>query len=362
MHHRLVLTAAVASLALLAAACSSSSATSSSPTTSSSTLKAATAAASSGSVTLHFGYFPNLTHATALVGVHEGIFAKALGPGVKLQTATFNAGPAEVSALFAGALNAAYLGPNSAINAFTQSGGAAIVVVSGATSGGAELVVKPSITSAAQLKGTKLATPQLGNTQDVALRYWLQQHGLKTDTSGGGDVSVLPQANATAVTAFETGSVDGGWLPEPYAAQMVKAGGHVLVDERTLWPNGQFATTLLAVRKSFLSAHPDVVKALLQGQVQANDFVNQHAQQAQADAASEIAAISGKAPSSAVVTAAWPQMTFTDDPVASSIQAAADHALSVGTITKKVTLTGLVDVTVLNQVLGGAGETAVPTS
>ena len=362
MHHRLVLTAAVASLALLAAACSSSSATSSSPTTSSSTLKAATAAASSGSVTLHFGYFPNLTHATALVGVHEGIFAKALGPAVKLQTATFNAGPAEVSALFAGALDAAYLGPNSAINAFTQSGGAAIVVVSGATSGGAELVVKPSITSAAQLKGTKLATPQLGNTQDVALRYWLQQHGLKTDTSGGGDVSVLPQANATAVTAFETGSVDGGWLPEPYAAQMVKAGGHVLVDERTLWPNGQFATTLLAVRKSFLSAHPDVVKALLQGQVQANDFVNQHTQQAQADAASEIAAISGKAPSSATVTAAWSEMTFTDDPVASSIQAAADHALAVGTITKKVSLSGLVDVSVLNQVLAAAGEPAVPTS
>jgi len=362
VHHRLVLTAAVASLALLAAACSSSSATSSSPTTSSSTLKAATAAASSGSVTLHFGYFPNLTHATALVGVHEGIFAKALGPGVKLQTATFNAGPAEVSALFAGALDAAYLGPNSAINAFTQSGGAAIVVVSGATSGGAELVVKPSITSAAQLKGTKLATPQLGNTQDVALRYWLQQHGLKTDTSGGGDVSVLPQANATAVTAFETGSVDGGWLPEPYAAQMVKAGGHVLVDERTLWPNGQFATTLLAVRKSFLSAHPDVVKALLQGQVQANDFVNQHAQQAQADAASEIAAISGKAPSSATVTAAWSEMTFTDDPVASSIQAAADHALAVATITKKVSLSGLVDVSVLYQVLAAAGEPAVPTS
>jgi NitT/TauT family transport system substrate-binding protein len=352
---RLVVSAAAASLAILAGACSSSAA-------SSSHLAATPAATSSSRVTLHLGYFPNLTHATALVGVHEGIFAKALGPGVKLQTATFNAGPAEVSALFAGALDAAYLGPNSAINAFTQSGGSAIVVVSGSTSGGAELVVKPSITSAAQLKGAKLATPQLGNTQDVALRYWLQQHGLKTDTSGGGDISILPQANSTAVTAFQTGSIDGAWLPEPYAAQMVKAGGHVLVDERTLWPNGQFATTLLAVRKSFLSAHPDVVKALVEGQVQANDFVNQHPQQAQTDAASEIASISGKAPSSAVVSAAWPEMTFTDDPVASSIQAAADHALAVGTITKKVDLAGLVDVTTLNQVLKASGESAVPTS
>jgi NitT/TauT family transport system substrate-binding protein len=312
-------------------------------------------------VTVHLGYFPNLTHATALVGVHEGIFAKALGTGVKLSTATFNAGPAEVQALFAGALDAAYLGPNSAISGFTQSGGAAIVVVSGATSGGAALVVKSSITSAAQLKGAKLATPQLGNTQDVALRSWLKLQGFKTDTLGGGDVSILPQANSTAVTAFQTGAIDGGWLPEPYATQLVQAGGHVLVDERTLWPGGKFATTVLAVRKAFLKAHPDVVKALIEGQVQANDFVNSHAQQAQADAAAEIATISGKAPSSKVVTAAWPDLTFTDDPVAASIQTAADHAVAVG-IGKKVTLTGLVDVTVLNQVLTAAGEPTVASS
>ena len=354
MCHRLAPAAAVASLALIVGACSSSA--------SSSHLKAATAAANSPVVTLHLGYFPNLTHATALVGVHDGIFAQALGPGVKLETATFNAGPAEVSALFAGALDAAYFGPNSAINAFTQSGGAAIVVVSGATSGGAELVVKPSITDAAQLKGTKLASPQLGNTQDVALRYWLRQHGLKTDTQGGGDVSILPQANSTAITAFETGSIDGGWLPEPYAAQLVKAGGHVLVDERSLWPGGAFATTVLAVRKQFLAAHPDVVKALIAGQVHANDFVNQHPQQAQADAAAEIGAISGKAPSSAVVVAAWPEMTFTDDPVAASIQADVDHALAVGTIARKVSLAGLVDATLLDQVLRAAGEPVVPAS
>jgi NitT/TauT family transport system substrate-binding protein len=354
-------------LALLATACSSSSSSSSTATTlaatgSTSDAPSTSGAPSGGSVTLHLGYFPNLTHATALVGVHEGIFAKALGPNVKLQTATFNAGPAEVSALFAGALDAAYLGPNSAINAFTQSSGAAVVVVSGATSGGAELVVKASITSASQLKGAKLASPQLGNTQDVALRYWLKQQGFKTDTQGGGDVSILPQANATAVTAFQTGAIDGGWEPEPYASQMVQAGGHVLVDERSLWPGGKFATTVLAVRKAFLKDHPDVVKALIEGQVQANDFVTKNPQQAQTDAASEIAAISGKAPSTKVVTAAWPELTFTDDPVASSIQTAADHALAVGTITKKQDLTGLVDVSVLNQVLSAAGEPPVPTS
>ena len=315
---------------------------------------------SSGSpVTVRLGYFPNLTHASALVGVREGIFARALGAHVKLTTATFNAGPAEVQALFSGALDAAYLGPNSAINAFTQSHGAAIVVVSGATSGGAELVVKPSITSPAQLKGTKLATPQLANTQDVALRFWLRSQGLTSDTEGGGDVSIQPQANSTAVQAFESGAIQGGWLPEPYAAQLVQAGGHVLVDERSLWPGGKFATTLLAVRKAFLTAHPSVVKALVQGQVQANDFIARNSTRAAADAAAEIAAISGKAPSSKVVDAAWPELTFTDDPIASSIQVAANHAAAVG-LSKSINLTGLVNVTILNQVLVADHEATVP--
>jgi NitT/TauT family transport system substrate-binding protein len=358
---------AVLALALLGGACSSSSSPSSSssgPTTgapAASDTPTTAAATTGGGVTLHLGYFPNLTHATALVGVHEGIFAKALGPGVKLSTATFNAGPAEVQALFAGALDAAYLGPNAAVSGFTQSGGAAIVVVSGATSGGAALVVKPAFTTVSKLNGAKLATPQLGNTQDVALRYWLQQQGYKTDTLGGGDVSILPQANSTAVTAFQTGAIDGAWVPEPYATQLVQAGGHVLVDERTLWPGGKFATTLLAVRKAFLKSHPDIVKALLVGQVQANAFVNSHPEQAQADAASEIATISGKAPSSKVVTAAWPNLTFTNDPVAASIQAAADHAVAVG-IGKKVTLARLVDVTLLNQVLSATGQPTVASS
>jgi NitT/TauT family transport system substrate-binding protein len=347
--------AAVLVLALGLAACSSKSSSSGSAGSSSATRPPAP------HVTLRLGYFPNLTHATALVGLKEGIFARALGPDVTLRTSSFNAGPAEVQALFAGALDAAYLGPNAAVNAFTQSNGSAIVVISGATSGGAELVVKPSITSVAQLKGTKLATPQLGNTQDVALRYWLSTKGLRTDTQGGGDVSILPQSNSTAVQAFRSGAIDGGWLPEPYATQLVQAGGHILVDERSLWPGGKFATTVLAVTKAFLRAHPDVVKALLEGQVQANDFVNKNTAQAQADAAAEIAAVAGGAPAAKVVAEAWPEMTFTDDPVASSFLADVAHAAAVG-VAKSVPLTGLVDVTLLNQVLSAAGEPAVPSS
>jgi NitT/TauT family transport system substrate-binding protein len=142
---------------------------------------------------------------------------------------------------------------------------------------------------------------------------------------------------------------------------MVKAGGHVLVDERTLWPGGKFATTVLAVRKSFLAAHPDVVKALLEGQVQANQFVNSNPAQAQQDVSAEIGAITGKPLSLSIVTAAWPNMTFTDDPVAASFQTAADHAVAVG-VAKKVSLTGLIDLTLLNQVLAAANQPPIAAS
>src|SRR4051812_13193712 len=130
---------------------------------------------------LRLGYFPNLTHASAIVGVQQGLFDKELSPlGVKLEPKIFNAGPSAIEALFSGAIDATYIGPSPTVNGYAKSQGKALRVISGATSGGAALVVKPDITSVDQLKGKKVATPQLGNTQDVALRYWLKQHGLKT--------------------------------------------------------------------------------------------------------------------------------------------------------------------------------------
>src|SRR6187455_1874179 len=147
-------------------------------------------------VTLRLGYFPNVTHATAIVGVANGNFAQALGSAATLEPHTFNAGPEATEALFSNAIDATFIGPNPAINAFIKSSGAAIRIVSGATSGGAFLVVKDGINSAADLRGKKIASPQLGNTQDVALRSWLAGQGLATDAQGGGDVSVVPQANS----------------------------------------------------------------------------------------------------------------------------------------------------------------------
>ena len=308
--------------------------------------------------TVRLGYFANVTHATAVYGVESGLFQQALGPN-KLAVSTFNAGPAAVEALFSNALDATYIGPNPAINAYAKSGGEAIRIISGATSGGASLVVKPAINGPADLKGKKVATPQLGNTQDVALRSWLKQNGLKTDAQGGGDVSIVPQENAQTLETFRGGQVDGAWAPEPWATRLVQeGGGKVLVDERTLWPGGQFVTTHLIVRTQFLKQHPDAVRRLLQGQVQANDYVNKNTDEAQKVVNQGIAKITGKPLGDAVIKAAWPKLTFTNDPIASSLKTSATHATDVGLL-DKVNLDGIYDLALLNKVLAEAKQPEV---
>src|SRR5215211_2570743 len=209
-----------------------------------------------GPVELRLGYYPNVTHAQAIVGVDQGIFAKALGSDVKLSTKTFNAGPAAVEALFSDAIDITYIGPGPATNAYAKSKGAAVRVIAGSAANGAALVVKPGITSVEQLRGKKVATPQLGNTQDIALRYYLKEKGLKTDKDGGGDVAIVPQENAQTLETFTSGAIDGAWVPEPWAYRLQEAGGKVLVDERDLWPDKKFVTTHIVVRTKFLKEHP----------------------------------------------------------------------------------------------------------
>jgi len=315
--------------------------------------------ASGSRITLRLGYFPNITHATALVGVGKGIFAAKLGPNVTLETKTFNAGPAAVEALFAGSLDATYVGPNPAINAFVRSKGQAIRIISGATSGGAFLVVKPDITDASQLKGKKVASPQLGGTQDVALRAWLAGKGFKTDKDGGGDVSIVAQDNALTLDTFRSGAIDGAWVPEPWATRLVQeGGGKVLVDEATLWPGGQYVTTQLIVRTAFLTQHPDVVEHLLEGQVAANDDVNANPADAQKVANDEIEKITQKRLKDGVIAAAWPHLSFTNDPIASSLSKSAADANTVGLL-DKVSLKGIYNLTLLNQVLVALGRPAI---
>ena len=307
---------------------------------------------------VRLGYFPNLTHATAIVADKEGFFARHLG-ATRLTVSTFNAGPAAMEALKSGAIDATYVGPGPAVNAFINSGGQALTVVAGAATGGTSLVVDPSIKSAADLKGKKLSTPQLGNTQDIALRYWLKQQGLKTDLQGGGDVNILPQENAQIVDAFTQKLIAGAWVPEPYATRLVQAGGKVLVDERDLWPGRKFAITVLAVRTEFLKEHPATVKALLAGDLDATELVTKDPAKAQLDVTDLIAKVSGKPLKGDVVTAAWKQLEFTVDPVRSSVLLGAQHAHEVGVLKEEPKLDKLVDLTLLNQLLTERGKAAI---
>jgi NitT/TauT family transport system substrate-binding protein len=308
---------------------------------------------------VRLGFFPNITHSTALVGVKKGFFTKALGANVTLKTATFNAGPAATEAIFSDAIDATYIGPNPAINAWSKSKGEAIKIVAGSASGGVYLVVKPTINTVADLKGKKIATPQLGNTQDVALRFWLQEKGIKTDTKGGGDVSIVPQENSQTLQTFATGDIDGAWVPEPFASRLVQESkGKILVDESELWPNKQFVITHLIVRQQFLKEHPDIVKKLIEGHVEANAYINADPAGAKEAINSELEDLSGKPLKTEVLDSAFKNITFTNDPIASSLITSADHAQKVGLL-DPVDLNGIYDLTILNEVLTAKGQQAV---
>lgn len=310
---------------------------------------------------VRLGFFPNVTHAPALVGVAEGTFIAALGSGVDLQTFTFDSGTEAAEAMLAGSLDIAFIGPNPAINAFARSNGEAIRIIAGSTSGGAFLVVKPGITSAEQLRGETLATPSLGNTQDVALRTWLASQGLQTDPEGGGDVSILPQKNSTTLDAFVNGSIDGAWVPEPWATRLIEEGnGTVLVDEADLWPQtgGQFVTTHVVVRTEFLAQHPELIEAFLVGLADAVDLIAADPTKAQQDVVDQIGVIAGKPPKPETVASSFDHLTFTLDPIAASLQKSADDAKSVGLL-GKVELTGIHDLTLLNKVLTARGDQEV---
>ncbi len=336
---------AVVSALLLAACGSSSSATKS-------------GSGSAESVKVRLGYFPNVTHATAIIGVQKGLFAKALGTD-ELDPKTFADGTAASEALSAGAIDAAYIGSGPAINLFQRSGGKAIRIVSGATSGGASLVVKPSIASGKDFKGKTLSTPKLGNTQDVSLRSWLKRRGYATTTTGGGDVKIAPQENSQTLDAFKAGTIDGAWVPEPWATRLVvEGGGKVLVDERDLFPNHQFVTTHLIVATKFLDAHPDAVKRLIEGQVAANAYVNANGAASQTVVNGAIKKITGKDLKPEVIRRAWKNLEFTDDPIARSLQTAADAAAAVKLLDSS-DVKGIYDLTILNGIFKAKGEPAV---
>jgi len=318
---------AVTGGALLIAGCSSSSSSSSSAPSSSSPSGTASAAAAAP-VTVRLGFLANITHAPALIALKDGYFKSALGSAGSVTPTVFSSGTQETTAILGGQLDAAYVGPNPAINAWEKSNGSA-------------------------LKGQTLDTPSLGNTQDVALRYYLKQNGLTTTATGGGDVLVKPTTpNSDAVQAFESGQIAGASEPAPYDVEMVDAGGKVLLSE----PG---ATTLLMVTQSFLSAHPAIVADLLKANLQALALIKSDPTKAEADADAEYESYTGKAIKSSLVAASFKQITFTDDPDESSIATAASQAVSLGLLKEPVSLSGMYDLSELNSLLSAAGQQTV---
>jgi NitT/TauT family transport system substrate-binding protein len=309
--------------------------------------------------TLRLGYFANITHAPAIIAEEEGIFAAALGDGVEIEYSYFNSGTEAIEALFAGAIDASFIGPNPAINGYAQSDGEALRIVAGATSGGALLVVRDGIDSPEDLADTTLATPSLGNTQDVALRAWLAEQGYETDQTGGGDVSVIPQPNADTLTAFVSGSIDGAWVPEPWATRlMLEGGGHVLVDERDIWPEGEFVTTQLIVGTDYLYESPDIVRVLIAGLLDAIDVANGDAAEAQQVTNAGIERITTEALGEETIAGAWDNMTFTPDPIASSLEKSKNDAVAAGLL-DEVDIEGIYDLSLLNELLAERGEEEV---
>ena len=311
---------------------------------------------------IRVGAFPNITHAQPMIGKANGWFEKAMGPNVKIEWQSFNAGPSAIEALFAGAIDMTYVGPNPAINGYVRSNGEALRIIAGATSGGAALVVRgdSGINKAEDFRGKRIASPQIGNTQDVALRAWLKSQGLKTRDKGG-DVTVMPIANPDQLTLFLKKEIDAAWAPEPWASRLVRdAGGRIFLDERTLWPGGQFLTTELVVSTKFLQSHPDLVKTWLQAHVELTDWINGHPADAKQILNQQIQKETGKALAAPVLDDSFSRLQVTYDPLREQLLRAAQLAYDAGFLGRQMPdLSRIYDLTLLNQVLTADGKRAI---
>lgn len=313
-------------------------------------LLATTPLTSSCAEPVRIGYFANITHAQALVGKANGVFAQKAGQ--KIEWKVFNAGPSAMEALLAGALDMAYVGPNPAMNAYVRSGGRALRIVAGAASGGAALVVQKhgGIRSANDLKGKRVATPEFGNTQDIALRYWLKEQGLKP----GKDLQVMPVKNAEILDLFMQKKISAAWVPEPWVSRLVhEAGGSIFLDERFLWQGGRFPTAVLVVRGEYLLKHRDVVRRILDAHVETTEWINAQPAKARILVNTELARITRKPMDGAVLNDAFSRLLITYDPATTALLTSAARARDLGFLPKsaKSPLENILDLTILNQVL-----------
>jgi len=307
---------------------------------------------------LRLGYFPNITHSQAVIGIQSGAFQKTMGNKVNIVPMLFNAGPSVIEALFAGEIDIAYIGPNPAINGYIKSKGEALRIIAGATSGGAGLVIRQGsgIRSEKDFHRKKIASPQLGNTQDVALRDWLAVKGYKLKEKGG-DVEVIPIPNPDQLTLFMKNEIDGAWTVEPWVSRLIIEGkGGLFLDERSLWPKGKFVTANIIVSSKFLKEHRDIVKNFLEEHVSLTLRINKDIPWAKKIVNSELKRLTGKELKKAVIDQAFSRLDVTYDPVSSSLKRSAGSAFRQGFLGKvQPDLSSIYDLSILNEVLKEKG-------
>ena len=322
--------------------------------------------------TVRIGYFANLNHGPAVIGLNNGTFQKFLGPSTTIQATIFTSGSPEMTAMLAGKIDIAYVGPSPAVNAFIESSGSALQIVSGVANGGAVFVVTnasglttPSQLTPGQMNGMTFAAPGVGNTQDIALRHYLQSNGYQT-ANDGGTVNVADTANANIVALMEKGTIDGAWVPEPWGAIIVAdSASHIFLNEQSLWPNG-FSTTELVVSSAFLNVHPDVVREIVTANLYETQWIQNNPQQADVELSNYLGNLTGSAVSVPIITTAMTRLSFTDDPLAASVLQQAENAYSLGdlgtTPPTASNLAGLYNLTILDSVLGQYGLPQVTAS
>ena len=303
---------------------------------------------------LKIGYFPNINHAQAVIGIGNGDFQKVLGANVEIKPFIFNAGPSAIEALFAKQIDATYVGPNPAINGYVISEGKDVRIISGATSGGAVFVIRgdTGINSPSDFANKKFASPQLGNTQDVALRNYLLEHGYKT-VENQGNVHILPAKNSDILTLFLKKDIDGAWVPEPWGERLIKdANGKLFLDERDLWPDGKFVTGLILVRTDYLKQNPDVIENLLKAHIEETQRINDNKQEAVKTFNTELKKITGQTIPEDVLQQSLTRLEFTYDPIQQSLYKSATDAFNLGFLgDTKPDLSNIFDLNILNKIL-----------
>ena len=311
-----------------------------------------------GTTVVRAWHFPDIVHASAIVGKSMGVFEKSLGKNVEVKWYVFNAGPTAIEALFSGAVDIGYIGPNPAINGYIRSKGEALRIIAGSSSGGAGLVVRKGsgIREAGDFAGKKIATPQIGNTQDVACRAWLKSNGLEIREKGG-TVTVLPLRNPDQLTLFLKGEIDGAWTKEPWVSRLINEGnGEMFLDEREIWPDGKFVTSHLIVRTAFLKQWPDLVKKWVEAHVETIAWINSHAEESKQILGKAIGEITGKPLPRIIIDSAMNRTLITWDPVKSSLIKSAEDAFRLGFLgDQPPDLSFIYDLKILNEVLTAKG-------